>query len=225
MSMVSRTLLQSIVDSDQAEFRVDIKAANQQVRRVNWTLSREQDAAFLIGRDVTDQLETEARLRQAQKMEAIGQLTGGLAHDFNNLLAGIIGSIDLIRLRLANNRKEDVERHIQAARTAAHRAAALTHRLLAFSRQQPLQREPIDLNRLIAGMEELVRRTLHVRIELELKLDATCLVWSDAHQLENAILNLVINARDALPGTRQDYYRNRRLWEGPALAQSFAKSS
>ena len=193
-------LRQILARPERAQCQVDLKSADQRVRRLEWSVSRSDDVAYLVGRDVTDQLEIEGRLRQSQKMEAIGQLTGGLAHDFNNLLAGIIGSIDLLRLRIESNRRDDIERYLQAARTAAHRATALTHRLLTFSRQQPVDPKPIDMNRLVAGMEELLRRTLHVRVELELKLDATCLVMSDAHQLENAVLNLVINARDAMPG-------------------------
>lgn len=193
-------LREALAQGDSAQFQMDLSAADRQKRQVQWSVSHADDAVYLVGRDVTEQLEIEGRLRQSQKMEAIGQLTGGLAHDFNNLLAGILGSIDLLRLRIASNRRDDVERHIQAARTAAHRAAALTHRLLTFSRQQPVDPKPIDMNRLVAGMEELLRRTLHVRIELELRLDATCQVVSDAHQMENAVLNLVINARDAMPG-------------------------
>ena len=194
-----RALQEALVaEGARPQFQVNLTSSEQKTRQFVWSLYRDADVAYLVGRDVTEQLEIEARLRQSQKMEAIGQLTGGIAHDFNNLLAGIIGSLDLLRLRIANNRPEDIERHMQAARTAAHRAAALTHRLLAFSRQQPLDRKPVDMNRLVAEMEELLRRTLHVRIELELKLNASKLVLSDAHQMENAVLNLVINARDAM---------------------------
>jgi CheY-like chemotaxis protein/two-component sensor histidine kinase len=142
----------------------------------------------------------EDRLRQSQKMDALGQLTGGIAHDFNNLLTGITGSLDLIQVRLNSGRTDDLERFMRAARTAAHRAAALTHRLLVFARQQPLDPKPVDVNELIAGMEELLRRTLHERIRLNLVLSAhRWCAMTDAHQLENAILNLVINARDAMP--------------------------
>ena len=190
---------QVLGQTERAHCQVDLKGADQRVHRLEWSISHDQGAVYLVGRDVTDQLEIEARLRQSQKMEAIGQLTGGLAHDFNNLLAGIIGSIDLLALRIANNRRDDIERHLLAAKTAAHRAAALSHRLLSFARQQPLDPRPVDMNRLVAGMEELLRRTLHVRIQLELRLDATSPVMSDAHQMENAVLNLVINARDAMP--------------------------
>jgi CheY-like chemotaxis protein len=132
-------------------------------------------------------------------MEAIGHLTGGIAHDFNNLLTAIIGSLSMVRRRMAAQRPDDIPKFMDAASTAALRAAALTHRLLAFARRQPLDSKPNDINRLIAGMEELLRRTLGERIEFQSRLAAD--LWTalaDAHQLENAVLNLVINARDAM---------------------------
>ena len=133
-------------------------------------------------------------------MEAVGQLTGGLAHDFNNLLTGITGSLDLMSKRLAQGRIGELERYITAAQGAANRAASLTHRLLAFSRQQTLEPKAVDANKLISGMEELVRRTVGPSIAIETVLAAglwPCLC--DPNQLENAILNLCINARDAMP--------------------------
>jgi len=139
-------------------------------------------------------------LFQAQKMEAVGQLTGGLAHDFNNMLTGIVGSLDLMKQRLAQGRINELERYITAAQGAASRAATLTHRLLAFSRQQTLEPKAIDANRLVSNMEELVRRTVGPSIEIETVLAAG--LWPcfcDPNQLENAILNLCINARDAMP--------------------------
>ena len=141
----------------------------------------------------------EAALRQSQKMEAIGQLTGGIAHDFNNLLAGITGSLDLIKLRVSQGRSADVERYVSVAYGAAQRAAALTHRLLAFSRRQTLLPKNTDVHVLIAEMEELIRRTVGPAIELKVELNAqaaTCMV--DSAQVENSLLNLCINARDAL---------------------------
>ena len=147
-----------------------------------------------------DLLSAEEALRQSQKMEAVGQLTGGLAHDFNNLLTGISGSLEMIQLRFAQGRGTDVDRYVDAAQGAARRAAALTHRLLAFSRRQTLDPRPTDANTLIAGMEELVRRTVgpSVLVETALSPDlGTILV--DPSQLENALLNLCINARDAMP--------------------------
>ncbi|MGI3776608.1 MAG: PAS domain-containing protein [Janthinobacterium lividum] len=143
----------------------------------------------------------EAALRQSQKMEAVGQLTGGLAHDFNNLLTGVTGSLELLQTRIAQGRINDVDRYVNAAQGAARRAAALTHRLLAFSRRQTLDPKPTDVNRLALGMEELIRRTVGPAIECE-PLVAAPDLWLtliDPGQLENALLNLCINARDAMP--------------------------
>ncbi|WP_369991927.1 hybrid sensor histidine kinase/response regulator [Pseudomonas xanthosomatis] len=142
----------------------------------------------------------QAALRQSQKMEAVGQLTGGIAHDFNNLLAGIVGSLDLIKLQLSKGRTADLERYLSVAYGAAQRAAALTHRLLAFSRRQTLVPVLTNVNQLIGGMEDLIRRTVGPSVQLGVQLSAaqaTCLV--DPAQVENALLNLCINARDALP--------------------------
>jgi signal transduction histidine kinase len=110
--------------------------------------------------ETTDRRRTEEALRQAQKMEAVGQLTGGIAHDFNNLLAGIMGSLELLQRRIATGRTDGVERYSAAAMTSAQRASALTQRLLAFARRQPLDPKLIDANRLVADMEDLLRRTL-----------------------------------------------------------------
>ena len=142
----------------------------------------------------------EEALRQSQKMEAVGQLTGGLAHDFNNLLTGVSGSLELLQSRIAQGRIKDVDRYVSAAQGAARRAAALTHRLLAFSRRQTLDPKPTDVNRLVSGMEELIRRTVGPEITVETM--AAGGLWPtlvDASQLENALLNLCINARDAMP--------------------------
>ena len=142
----------------------------------------------------------EDALRQSQKMEAIGQLTGGIAHDFNNLLQGITGSLDLIKRRIEQGRTGDLDRFLTGATASAERAAALTHRLLAFSRRQPLDPRVVRVNPLILSMEDLLRRTLGERIELDLLLaDDLFLTRCDANQLENAVLNLAINARDAMP--------------------------
>jgi signal transduction histidine kinase len=153
-----------------------------------------------VAEALAKQAQTEETLRQSQKMEAVGQLTGGIAHDFNNLLAGIVGSLDLMRMRIAQGRTEDIERYLEGAMTSANRAASLTHRLLAFSRRQPLAPRPVNANELIASMEELLRRTTGPSVQIELGLEAG--LWAtlcDPNQLENAILNLVINARDAMP--------------------------
>jgi CheY-like chemotaxis protein len=133
-------------------------------------------------------------------MEAVGQLTGGIAHDFNNLLTGIIGSMDMMQARIAQGRIADVERYIIAARTSADRAAALTHRLLAFSRRQTLDPRPTEINRLVTGMEDLIRRTLGPSIAVEVVTAAG--LWPtmvDRNQLESALLNLCINAHHAMP--------------------------
>ncbi len=143
---------------------------------------------------------TEEQLRQAQKMEAVGQLTGGIAHDFNNLLTGISGALDLIKRRVAQGRIGDVARYVEMAAASAGRAAALTHRLLAFSRRQTLDPKPTDVDRLISGMVDMVRRTVGPGIGIHVVNGPSA--WAalvDPNQLENALLNLCINARDAMP--------------------------
>ncbi|WP_201305918.1 hybrid sensor histidine kinase/response regulator [Roseomonas harenae] len=164
-----------------------------------------------VTRDLTErrqaQLELEQsreQLFQAQKMEALGHLTGGLAHDFNNLLTGIIGSLELLKTRVSQGRIGDLDRYVSAAQGAASRAAALTHRLLAFARRQTLNPRPTDSNRLILGMEELIRRTMGPQIGVVTFLSSR--LWPtlcDPNQLENAVLNLCINARDAMPSGGQ----------------------
>jgi len=177
-------------------------------RWISWVGIQEDGFVYCTGRDITAEKMAEIELaaaqealRQSQKMEAIGHLTGGIAHDFNNLLTGIIGSLDLVRRRMASDRRlEDIPRFMDAATTSAHRAAALTHRLLAFARRQSLATRPNDVNRLVASMEDLLHRTLGEQVELRSELAAD--LWTafvDANQLENAILNLAINARDAMP--------------------------
>jgi len=144
--------------------------------------------------------QAEAQLRQVQKMESLGQLTGGIAHDFNNMLAVILGSLEMVRRRLPNNLDQRVGRGIDNAEQGAQRAADLTARLLAFSRRQPLDPKPLDTNRLVSGMSEMLRRTLGDPVQVETVLAGG--LWSsiiDAPQLENAILNLCVNARDAMP--------------------------
>jgi PAS domain S-box-containing protein len=163
------------------------------------------DDGSLIGfakvtRDLSEKRAIEEQLRQSQKMEAIGQLTGGLAHDFNNLLTGISGSLEMMQVRMAQGRTGELERYFIAAQGAVKRAAALTHRLLAFARRQTLDAKPTSVNRLLGGLEELVRRTVGPSIRVEV-VGASGL-WStlvDPNQLENAVLNLCVNARDAMP--------------------------
>jgi PAS domain S-box-containing protein len=150
--------------------------------------------------EVAERTRVEDALRQSQKMEAVGQLTGGIAHDFNNMLATVIGPLDLLSMRMGDSDPR-AKRYIDMAIDGATRAAQLTQRLLAFSRQQPLQPVPLDVNRLIAGMSDLLVHSLGSNIRLETVLAAQ--VWctfADANQLENVILNLAVNARDALPG-------------------------
>jgi PAS domain S-box-containing protein len=149
---------------------------------------------------IADRQRAEDQLRQAQKMEAVGQLTGGLAHDFNNILAGISGSLEMIEARIAQGRTEDLGRYVGAAKNLSKRAAALTHRLLAFSRRQTLDPKATDVNRLVAGMLEFIQRTVGPQISVEAA--AAVGLWNtlvDAGQLENALLNLCINAHDAMP--------------------------
>ena len=142
--------------------------------RTLWNERGERVGCYQFVTDVSERLREQAALaaaqealRQSQKMEAVGQLTGGLAHDFNNLLTGITGSLELLQTRVAQGRIGEVDRYVAAAQGAAKRAAALTHRLLAFSRRQTLDPKPTDVNRLVAGMEELVRRTVGPAVAVE----------------------------------------------------------
>jgi PAS domain S-box-containing protein len=153
-----------------------------------------------VTRDLTEKRAIEDQLRQSQKMEAVGQLTGGLAHDFNNLLTGISGSLEMMQVRMAQGRTAEFDRYFVAAQGAVKRATALTHRLLAFSRRQTLDPKPTNINRLLSGLEELIRRTVGPSVDVEV-VGASGL-WTtliDPNQLENAVLNLCINARDAMP--------------------------
>ena len=142
----------------------------------------------------------EEALRQSQKMEAVGQLTGGIAHDFNNMLTGIIGSLELLRRRLARGCTEDLDGLIDLGVTSANRAAGLTHRLLAFSRRQSLDSKPVEMNILVRSMGELLQRSINESIQLNMQLhDPLWVAEADPNQLESALLNLVLNARDAMP--------------------------
>jgi PAS domain S-box-containing protein len=156
---------------------------------------------YTVGRDITEEQNREEMLRQSQKMEAVGQLTGGLAHDFNNLLTGMMGNIELLQRRLGRGRTDDLDRFISAAQGAGQRAASLTQRLLAFSRRQTLDPRPTDVFALVSGMEELLQRTVGPDFAIDV-VDSPDL-WPamiDGAQLESALLNLCINARDAMPG-------------------------
>ncbi len=167
--------------------------AEAELRELNETL--EQRVAAEIAR----RSEAEEALRQAQKMETLGQLTGGVAHDFNNLLQIVTGNLEILQRNLAPEQSR-LRRSAENAMKGAERAAILTQRLLAFSRRQPLEPKPINLNKLVAGMSELLHRTLGETIEVETVLaSALWQVEADPNQLENAILNLAVNARDAMP--------------------------
>jgi signal transduction histidine kinase/response regulator RpfG family c-di-GMP phosphodiesterase len=159
-----------------------------------------QNALSDLRKETAERSKAEAALRQAQKMEAVGQVTGGIAHDFNNMLTGIIGAIDLMKRRIASNRYEDLDRFMEAASTSAQRAAGLTSRLLAFSRRQLLDSKPTDINALVRSLSDLLHRAVNENISVAIETkDGIPAALVDANQLESAILNLVINARDAMP--------------------------
>lgn len=187
------------------QFENRFRHADGSYRWLSWTAVPEDGLIYAVARDVTDQKSAAAELalaqdalRQAQKMEAVGQLTGGIAHDFNNMLAIVVGSLGMLRRRIDEGDSRLV-RLIDNAQEGAKRAAALTARLLAFSRQQTLQPESIDANQLILGMSELLQRTLTESIRLETTLaSGLWRTFADPHQLESAILNLAVNARDAM---------------------------
>jgi signal transduction histidine kinase len=187
-----------------AALMVGVLAAGQSaLRRANDELKkRAEELAAAIVRleaEIDEREKVQEALRQAQKMEAVGQLTGGVAHDFNNLLQVITGNLELLRQRAGDSR-DDIRRLADGAMRGADRAASLTQRLLAFSRRQPLAPQPIDVNKLVAGMSDLLHRTIGETIRIETVLAPG--VWpvsADANQLENALLNLAVNARDAMP--------------------------
>ncbi|AYV47632.1 hybrid sensor histidine kinase/response regulator [Caulobacter flavus] len=158
---------------------------------------RERTAALEV--EMERRTTVEAALRQSQKMEAVGQLTGGIAHDFNNMLTGVIGALDMVKRKRASGRDADTDRYLDTALTSAHRAAGLTHRLLAFSRRQSLDPHALDINALVSSLQDLIRRTVTEQISVDVDLGAAEAAIADANQLESAILNLAINARDAMP--------------------------
>jgi len=174
-----------------------VGAAEREAARLE---ARVQERTAALEKTERERQKIAAALAQSQKMEAVGQLTGGLAHDFNNMLTGIVGSLELLQARLAQGRIEQLGRYVGMAQQGAQRAAALTQRLLAFSRRQTLDSKATDLTKLVAGMTELIRSTVGPGIAIETVLQKE--LWStlcDPHQLENALLNLCINARDAMP--------------------------
>ncbi|MEZ5959846.1 MAG: ATP-binding protein [Hyphomonadaceae bacterium] len=177
----------------QATDVTDRSRAEQALQTLNATLEQR------VAEEVAERMRAEEQLRQAHKMDAIGQLTGGIAHDFNNMLAVVIGALNLMQRRLAKG-DTDVTRYIEAATDGANRASALTQRLLAFSRQQPLKPSAIDANKLVMSMTELLSRTLgeHIRIET-VQGAGLWRTFADQVQLESAIINLAVNARDTMP--------------------------
>ncbi len=190
-----------------ARDRTAARRQEDELRRVTATLEQRVDERTrelsesnrALVAEMKNRESAEAQVRQLQKMEAVGQLTGGIAHDFNNMLAIVIGSLNLVQRRLAKG-NTDIGKYIEGAIEGATRAATLTSRLLAFSRQQALAPEPVDANRLVSGMSELLRRTIGEEIRLETVLAGG--LWrshADPGQLENAVLNLAVNARDAMP--------------------------
>ncbi|NBB10244.1 PAS domain-containing hybrid sensor histidine kinase/response regulator [Pseudomonas sp. SLFW] len=200
-----KTMAGGLVNSGDLELEYRILHPNGAIR---WVLSRghtyfnnagDPVRRTGVGVEMTAQRLLEQQLRQSQKMEAVGQLTGGLAHDFNNLLTGIMGSLEMLRLRIGQGRLNDTERYFEAAQGASRRAAALTHRLLAFSRRQTLEPTSTDVNALIHGMLELIRSTIGPAVHIDIQNTADLwLTQVDPNQLENALLNLCINARDAM---------------------------
>ncbi|MGB8604406.1 PAS domain-containing protein [Bradyrhizobium sp.] len=205
---ITRAHVKKLGDSETTvKFESRFRHRDGSYRWLSWTGVSDKDRNYAVARDVTaekaaaERLKaTEEALLQSQKMEAVGQLTGGIAHDFNNLLTGIVGSLDLLQTRLDQGRTDNVARYIDAAMTSANRAAALTHRLLAFARRQPLVPKSVDANRLVVSLEDLLRRTIGETIDLEIV--ASNDLWGtlcDPNQLESALLNLAINARDAMP--------------------------
>ncbi len=199
--------LRTLGRGDIAELDTQGSRANGKPLHLNWRIARREGLYFAVARDVTLYKERQealeqvsSQLQQSQKMEAVGQLTGGLAHDFNNLLTVITGSLDMLDRRIAQGKQEELPLYVGLARNASARAASLTHRLLAYARRQPLASSVVNLALLAQEMRELISRSLTPRIELELVVpEETLLCLCDAHQLENAILNLCINARDAMP--------------------------
>ena len=187
-------------DALEAGTRALAAAASQLEAQVKARTAELEDALSRLRAETVERERVEASLRQSQKMEAVGQLTGGIAHDFNNMLTGIIGSLDLMRRRIGAGRLDDLGKYMDAASTSAGRAAALTHRLLAFSRRQSLDARPVEVDALIRSMSDLLERAVSERIDLQVVLPpALPAAMVDPHQLESAILNLALNARDAMP--------------------------
>jgi signal transduction histidine kinase len=195
-----RRQIQTQRDALEASSKALAEAANHLEAQVQERTAELQDALARLKEETAERERAEASLRQSQKMEAVGQLTGGIAHDFNNMLTGIMGALDLIRRGIASGRTESLDRYMDAASSSANRAAALTQRLLAFSRRQSLDPQPVEINGLIRSMSDLIERAIDEKIDFKIALaDNLPAAIIDPHQLENAILNLALNARDAMP--------------------------
>ncbi|MGO4550280.1 response regulator [Lysobacter sp. 2RAF19] len=194
-----------------------VRAAEEELRAMREAAQRErlENAHTQLEQEISAHQRTEAQLMQVQKMDALGQLTGGIAHDFNNLLTGILTSLSLMLRDVEAGRTDTVRGFAEAASDSARRAAALTHRLLAFARQQPLDARAVDINARISSLGDLLRRTIGERVSLTLDLDpAARIARVDANQLENAVLNLVVNARDAMPDGGHVRISTRRAVSG-----------
>lgn len=204
----------------------DRKASLHAAQRFAATLEQKvAERTAALQAEIQARSDSETALRQAQKMEAVGQLTGGIAHDFNNMLTSIIGALDIIGVQLHTGRQDKLDRMIQVASTAANRAAALTQRLLAFSRRQSLAPKPVDLNALVQSMHMLLSQTLGERVRIEVNLAQPLRkAMVDANQLESALLNLSINARDAMPDGGQLRIATRYAPAPPAARVSAAAS-
>ncbi len=212
--------------AERSESTLQFRHRDGSERCIVWTAVPADGFLQCVGRDITQERaqaqalhDAEERLRQSQKMEAVGQLTGGIAHDLNNMLQGIVLPLQLIRQRVAQQRYGDVSRYVDAGLASARRAGSLTQRLLAFSRRQPLDSRPVDLGESLRGLETVLRTTCGENIALAMELQEDC--WralTDAHQFESAILNLAINARDAMPqgGELRISVRNCSLGEQQA---------
>ena len=192
-----------------------LRDAEAQLRALNETLEQR------VAERTAMLMQAEEKLRQSQKMEAVGQLTGGLAHDFNNLLAGISGALELMNRRIHQGRLSDVDKYMVAAQGSAKRAAVLTQRLLAFSRRQTLEPRATNVNTLMYGMAELIQRTAGPGIQIEtLGAADAWTAFVDVSQLENALLNLCINARDAMPEGGRIQLATANLWLDPNTARA-----
>ncbi len=204
----TRIGLREVAGADsQLRFENRFRRNDGEYRWLSWIAVPDAGKFYCSARDVTQEREAATELaaaldalRQSQKMEAVGQLTGGIAHDFNNLLMAISGSLELLSNRLTQGRFREAERYIVTAQIATKRAAALTYRLLAFARRQPLDPKPTDINKLVTGMEEMIRSTAGPSVQVQIVgVPDLWITQVDPNQLENALLNLCINARDAMP--------------------------